>query len=394
MSDLAKQALVVSGSFTLVCPLIYLILRSRIWGICLPIARRFFSLHHTTIYSGFPVSFGMLLHTFLASAMLCFGWLFANLAFSVYMTLGPSHRGELISSKSLDKNGTLVTGLQSKKKQLIRMLAFQELAYIAFNKRDRRISIFADIDRKTTIWTQIKVECLSLLDEILVPLQKKKKENKQNATTPKENKEEPNSSPASLIHLKDTNVFVNKKQPANIMDGFQDKNAQASKEVIGIVEQIKSQTKSHVQNYSVHLKSFLESDFGSPLRFTIERRVQLLIPNPILTSTGVLALATLVCKSLDKDQYGTVQKDISEILQKLSQTSAALNAFIEKPPVHWSNSQEMSQKDHFKGLENARNVLEAVDSSFDQIITGFYEYLPSLNLSKEVIEMINQRILD
>jgi len=92
--------------------------------------------------------------------------------FSVYMTLGPSYRSELISAKSNDKNGTLVTGLQAKHKQLIRMLAFLELVHIAINVKDRRVSIFADIDRKVSIWTQIKNETLGLVDDIIKPLEK------------------------------------------------------------------------------------------------------------------------------------------------------------------------------------------------------------------------------
>lgn len=387
---LVQKAAVFSVGLNIVFPIIYLLSRSKIWYFCLPIVRRFVTLHHTDTYSGFPLSFGMFFNMVLAGFLLSFSWLFANMAFGIYMTLGPSHRGELISSKSSDKNGTLVTGLRSKKKQLICMLAFQELALIAFNKKDRRISIFADIDRKVTIWAGIKAECVGLLNDINTQLKKKAKKEEAKPVVP--TKEEKLNS-AGVIPIRDTNVFANKAQSHTIIENLQDKNASTSKEVISAVEQVKTQTYSRFKSYSKYVDSILDSPLGSFLRFTVERRARLLLPNPILTSTGVLALATLVCKSMEEDQYGTVQKDIPEILAKLAQTSTGLKNFIDNPPVHWSNKQEKLQKTPH-ALEDARNVLEAIDSSFEQIVIAFYDYLPSLNLSPEVIDMVNERFAD
>lgn len=385
-----KLAAIDSAACTLICPILYLILRKPIWNFSLAIARIFFSLHHTDVYSGYPVGVGMLVNTMLSSILLTFGWLFANTAFSVYMTLGPSHRGELISSRSSDKNGTLVNGLQSKSKQLIRMLAFQELASIAFSNHEedeRRISIFADIDRKPTVWTQIKSECLGLLTDIVVPLQKKANKAQPTKLVPK--KEEVPLKRPDLIQIKDTNVFATKNRTANIMDGFQDKNAKASKEVIGIVENLKTKTSSRARQFSSYVEPLLETELGYVLQFTVERRARQLIPNPMLTVTGVLALSALVHKSILEDPYGTVQKDIADILQKLVDASAALTAFIENPPVHWSNRKEIKQGKKEHSLENVRQVLEAVEDAFEEITVSFYQHLPNLNLSQEVIDKVN-----
>lgn len=384
LDRLFRLTLAISGLMTVSFPFIYLILRRTLWSFSLVVMKKIFTLHHTDTYTGFPVSLGMLLNTFLASFLLCFLWLFANMGFGVYMTLGPSHRGELISAKSSDKNGTLVSGLETKGKPLIRMLAFQELAYIAFNKKDRRISIFADIERRTSIWTQIKVQCLGLLDEFIIPLQKKLKK-----VDAKPAVQEPKATPTvGVIPIKDTNIFANKVQPHHIIDGFQDKNAKASHEVIGLIEGVQSHLQGSIRGYSSLIEKVLDSKFGYPLRFTVERRAKKLVPNPMLTSTGVLALATLVCKSMDEDQYGTVQKDIAEVLQKLTDASNALQLFIDSPPVHWSNTQEMN----FKGVhefEHLRNVLDSIEASFEMIVDAFYDFLPSLTLSPEIYAKIN-----
>ncbi|KAF5101316.1 hypothetical protein D0Z03_000623 [Geotrichum reessii] len=170
------------------------------------------------------------------------------------MTLGPSYRSELISSKSNDKNGTLVTGLQAKHKQLIRMLAFLELAHIAINVKARR---------------QI-------------------------------------------------------------------------------------------------------------------------IPNPSLTIVGVSALAALVCHSIEDDQYGMVQKDIANILERLVDAHSMLSKFVDSPPVHWSNPRE--KVDSKRDLTDILNVLDAVDDAFTNIVHEFYDYLPSLGLSPKIIDVINKRL--
>lgn len=273
------------------------------------------------------------------------------------------------------------------------MLAFYELAVIAYNNKKRRISIFLDIERKTTIWTEIKVECLGVLNDVLVPLQKLQKKSKKPtdvkvAPSKKEGKPTPS---ASVIPIRDADIFIHKTQSANIMDGLQDKNAKASKEVIGFYEQLKSETYLKFRQYSTKLEFIFDSDFTKFLHFTIERRANILIPNPTLTSTAVAALSMLVLKSMEEDEYGTVQKDIPEILHKLTEAIVALRAFVENPTAHWSNKRELASKEPQR-LEGMRSVLAETEASFDRIIEGFYQYLGTLKLSQEVIDMINERI--
>ncbi|KAF5116792.1 hypothetical protein DV454_001476 [Geotrichum candidum] len=390
-----SKSLVISSAITVSAPVIYVVFRKLIWSISLTIARSFYTLHHVNSYSGFPIGLNMILTTFVASFLIVFGWIFANVIFSVYMTLGPSYRSELISAKSNDKNGTLVTGLQAKHKQLIRMLAFLELVHIAINVKDRRVSIFADIDRKVSIWTQIKNETLGLVDDIIKPLEKiyKQQENKPKPVAVTSSVEVPAGAsgiPATPIAIKEKNIFARPSSKATIIDGLQDKNALASKEVIGVVQAVKQKFHDTVKANTVYVQSLLESEMLYPLRFTISRRARQIIPNPSLTVVGVSALSALVCHSIEDDQYGMVQKDIASILDRLVDAHRMLRKFIDTPPVHWSNPHE--KVDSKRDLADVLQVLDAVDEAFTNIVHEFYDYLPSLGLSPKVIDVINKRL--
>lgn len=395
LGNVFKKSLLISGAITVSTPILYVIFRKLIWSISLTIARSFYTLHHVSSYSGFPIGLNMILTTFFASFLIVFGWIFANVAFSIYMTLGPSYRSELISSKSNDKNGTLVTGLQAKHKQLIRMLAFLELAHIAINVKARRVSIFADIDRKVSIWTQIKNETLGLIEDVVKPLEKIYKQQEQKSKPisvvgSMKAQTSASSIPATPISIKEKNIFARSSSKATIIDGLQDKNALASKEVIGVVQSLKQKFRDTVKANTVYVQSLLESEMMYPLRFTISRRAQQIIPNPSLTIVGVSALAALVCHSIEDDQYGMVQKDIANILERLVDAHSMLSKFVDSPPVHWSNPRE--KVDSKRDLTDILNVLDAVDDAFTNIVHEFYDYLPSLGLSPKIIDVINKRL--
>lgn len=378
IKSLVKKSFTMAVILPVIYPLVYLVIRRTIWNFVFPLASKIYTIHSADVYSGFPVSLGMLFNTFLACFMLIYIWLFAHASFSVYLTLGPSHRGELISAKSSDKNGTLVNGLQQTTKPLIRMLAFQELAYIAFNKQERRISIFADIERKPPIWESIRQECLKLLTDITTQLVKKPETF---SAKPVTTGSRPAIANVGVIPIKTANVFAYKPRP-HLVDGLQDPNATASAEALAAVSKIQTKFESTSKKYSRFFENLLDSDLGYPFRFTVERRARKLIPNPMQVSTGILALATLICKSLSEDQYGTVQKDVPLVLSCLCDVSQALQNFINHPPVHWSNNKE-KEVPEFK-LEHVRNVLDAVEESFEMIVVAFFDFLPNLHVSNEV----------
>lgn len=396
LHPLAQRALILSTAFTTLFPFLYLFLRRPVISFVRPLIQKFYTIHHADYYSGFPVSLGILFHTFLAAFFLSFIWLFANMAFGVYMSLPPTHRGELLSAKSEDKNGTLINGLQeTKHKPLIRMLAFYELLYIAFNKQDRRTSIFSDIERKQPIWISIKTECLKQLTDITTQIQPKTNDIKAAKPTIKESKP---TSTAGVIPIKSDYVFA-KKSDTHIIDGMQDPDATASTEVLTVVANIHEKLQKSTNKYSSWAETLLDSDVGYPLRFTVERRARKLVPNPTLTSMSVLALAQLVCHSLDEDQYGTVQKDVPMILQTLYEAMVALQNFIDNPPVHWSNNKEkqkitqskdaLASKEPFE-LKHIRDVMQAIDEGFTLIVDEFWKYLPCLQLSGEVRTKIGE----
>lgn len=397
VGQIGTISLLTAVSLTIGAPILYLAFRRAIWSIGLTSLRLIYDLPLTG-YSGSPIGLKTLWSTFFSSLILFFGWHFANFAFEVYMTLGPSHRGELISAKSNDSNGTLVTGLQAKQKQLIRMLAFQELAFIAYTKSERRVSIFADIDRKVSIWSLIKIECIALLDEIINPIEKLYTKIDSKSDTAKQlSSIKPTpavNSELKYIPLKSSSNIFTSQQNKSFIDNLQDPKSQTSHNVVSILQKVQKRYESFVSTNMAELQALLQSNVLYPLRFTVQRRSHQLISNPSLTTTGVLALSQLLCMSISEDPYGTVYKSVPEILSKLVAASLALQKFMESPPIHWSNPDEKQQGAARAAIEDAARVQEAVDSAFDEIVEKFYEYLPGMELDSKVVDVIESRLIE
>lgn len=91
----------------------------------------------------------------------------------------PASQGELLSTKSDDPNGTLITGLQNREKPFTQVLllhqqlliyvqacAFEEMAYIAYKNKERRLTIFMEEGQGRGTWSHILRACLDILAHI------------------------------------------------------------------------------------------------------------------------------------------------------------------------------------------------------------------------------------
>lgn len=145
---------------------------------------------------------------------------------------------------------------------------------------------------------------------------------------------------AGLITIKATNVFAKAARgQTHLIESIQDKEAKSSAKVVSLVDMITVKIRKFVMTYPKVLEVVTRSKYGYPFRFTLERQVHRLLPNPLLTSAGICSLGKLVIHSRSEDRYGVVQGSIPEILDKLVTTRAALNKYIEKPPKHWSDQE-------------------------------------------------------
>jgi hypothetical protein len=153
-------------------PFAYLPFRHAIWSWTLWIARRFYWLNRSAVLPSFPVGPGLFIRSAILAIMICLSTEVAHTAFVSFFVEDPFKNGKVVTDKSSDPNGSLVTGLRSTHAPLTNPIAFWELRFISENRADRRKSIFTDVDRKPqpTIWQQIVVECLRTVNEVEIKL--------------------------------------------------------------------------------------------------------------------------------------------------------------------------------------------------------------------------------
>lgn len=388
-----------------VIPLLYLITRPLLWPIILTIFRQFIWLHHTKAYTGFPVGFGMVFHTFFSTFLISFGWIISNVAFGIYMSMGPIHRGELLTAKSSDKNGTLIDGLHHHERQLNCILAYQELAQISLNHSARRLELFTDIDRKPTAWERVNNECMSLLTEVSDKLKPKSSSKKSkngtagSGTGPEAGRGglNPNVNGglnnnlqgvdnAGVITIKSANVFAHKTQGHHLIESIQDKDAQSSKKVVGLMDLVAIKFRNFVKGYPKALELVTSSKYGAPFRFTLERKARQILPNPIQTAAGIIAISSLVEASREEDKFGVVQGSIASILDKMVEVRGLLHKYMANPPKHWS---DVASKDTTAAsLQDMDDVLDVLESGIQCIVVAFQANLQDLKLSPRVQEYI------
>ncbi|CAN6634398.1 hypothetical protein TRVA0_014S02300 [Trichomonascus vanleenenianus] len=365
-------------------PIVYLFMRRAAWNVSLAIVRKFVKLHRSTAYVSFPgTSPSMLWHCFFGSFLLILWWQFCNTAFTIYLSLGPRHRGTTFSEESSDKNGTLITGLKASIRPYTQVLAFHELMYIAITDKARRVTIFKDIDRDpASIWRQISKECLSVVNAMNKKFEKPAKKPTQRAPQ----KQAP-AAPPRAVHLsvkRDENIFASKEQGKRLVDNFQDKQAERSTEVIGFVSQITSVANSYIQQYSLLVTRFLETPVGAPFRCTIERDSISRIPNEVLVNCAITSLSELVVHSIEDDDYGIVHRDVGQILSTLYETIKLLEDFLLHPPVHWTDVLVVQERRE-PNLTRIVRILRLACDAFYQIVDAYRDTINEISLSDEVL---------
>lgn len=97
----------------------FLFLRSWTWGWALVFLRPFYNLPKTNMLPpGQPADMYVVLRCFMAGFLLYSIWKTANHAFSTFMVKEPLKNGRPLTSESKDPNGSLLSGLKSKKSQI------------------------------------------------------------------------------------------------------------------------------------------------------------------------------------------------------------------------------------------------------------------------------------
>lgn len=268
---------------------------------------------------------------------------------------------------------------------------------IAYTSHQRRVGIFEDIERSETMWTSVYKGCSFAMDEVLNQL-RSKKETKPTAsgkesTIQKEeskNGEGHESHKKRLSVLQNDNIFTHSPKPSKPDAYFQDPEAVTSRQVIGILDQWYKVVQTWLNRYRQLMIRVLESPIGFLFQCKIERQIEgAIIPNSVRIRCAISSLSELVCKSMEEDKYGSVQRDIAAILSHFDEFLIAIDLYLSNPPLHWSDIDVINKarQPDFKRLVEVRQEIE---TGFFNIVNDFREYLDQMNISAAVRSRISR----
>lgn len=345
------------------------------------------------------------------SSMLCasyhfwfliLAWQISNVSFTVYMSLGPFHRGHTISSSSQDPNGSLISGFQHRSGSLTELTAWQELLFISQQVEQRRKDIFKDVDSDRVVWKLIHAEYTKVVASTVDALDVKPKvvaqppESKPASETLGRNTVLNNSSclfsrPAtnttlSPLKTEHKDVFVRARisPSARFIDRMQDPKAAKSQQAVRWFGMVVPDIKKPLKAWLLQRKrQFLLSIVGLPFRATTSREAQAMIPQSGLLSLALESVARLIVASHDEDPFGYVQVGIASTLAQLDRLLTLLDKVINRENGSWKDVAVQ------EGLETAGcdvllAVRETAATAFVDITAKFGRYFDDLKVSDAV----------
>ncbi|KAK3315377.1 nucleoporin protein Ndc1-Nup [Apodospora peruviana] len=375
-----------------------LFLRSTIWRTLLFFLRPIYSLPRTNMVPvSLPFSLRSLVRCWTASLMLLLVWTAANIIFTMFIAQEPLKNGKPLTSESKDPNGSLLSGLKSKKLN-IRAFAFWELALIARNFPERRVAIYQDIERTGgPAWAQIYAICTDMLKGMESRIDSFGKPPQPPAPVTaapaieKQRTTQPPKEEAIFTKTLQKNYFRNEvEKVVNDLATAPGQGSQLSPMAKKAMETAKQQllqaqkmatgsddTQGLVREMALKV---LKSSFGWPFRQEYHRRVSKVVlgspfGEPSLLINATTALGQLATHSLTEDKFGNVQRDVATIIRTLTAVTKKLETFKKTVYAHWtdvSSTQECPKVD---------SVLAAMKHTLGELVDEFGPYARDLRLS-------------
>ncbi|CAK7918415.1 hypothetical protein CAAN3_23S01156 [[Candida] anglica] len=327
------------------------------------------------------ISFNILSHTAITSFVCVLGWDLLNHFYTVYACIGCLDGDKPLSSYSSDPINTLLSGLRGVEGGLPRVLAFQELAYLATTSEDigkkLRLNIY-NAKNGSSFWSSIVEECSLVIREgtsrvnfreysSFAPptsvssqlVHQQQQETPESSSTREDDifgnsivssataspspplrryvdsttTSKPTSgrgtgtdsvSPLSSITTKLT-PYIQKYLPTTFWARFN--------QCISRTKSLATLRIELIKLYSTYHQEFLSTVVGAPFRITPERDAEVRIRDPVTFGNAVIALANLLQHAAQDDRRGTVSSThIAEVLTVLERPIRAFHNYSETLP--------------------------------------------------------------
>lgn len=379
-------------------------LRSIAWTVSFDILRfvYFLPAKQRNTYTGFSPILPFYFATVVQTSFLVLLWEITNAAFSAYIAQPPLRReipltSDNKSGRASDPNGSLISGLKSKK-EFAQASAFYELLLITINFPERRRMIYSELDRVGgNSWSQISNLCLQQINGITTRISA---QTPQPVAPPPEVKDRiPIAAP-----LKTDNVFapqLTMGTPARTgewaksvaakygsspgAEPVKDIARYAGRKLLtdGQRDQLAQQPRTVEKRVEGLWDTVIKSPVGWPFRQSFERKVTGMICGSPYSRVGVIvdaidALARLVVQSVQEDQYGQVAKDVPTILRTYLHTLKAVQQYVREAVPHWSDvSFTEAQRSNVKEVND---VVDALSDGLAGMLGAFTEYTAGMDM--------------
>ena len=406
-------------SFGVGIPIYLIFLRHVLWDFTFGWTRYIFTLRQFTHPTGLHPFIDMILRVMFSTFLLSLLWDFSNAVFSAYIAQEPLKKGQPITADSKDPNGSLIRGLDHRLKSA-KSFAFWELWIIASRFPDRRKTIYSDIDRQPSTWTQISTLCLreiqGISDRIAAANDVPSSSKPPPEVTPAKSDPAPVKQPV-VQPLKSDPITAQTPPPktrservGKLVGSFAKQHGlspspprpfQEAQKAIGLVErtllpaarvqEIHDMPETVRTRASGLVTSLIKNRFlGWPFRQRFARKAVAVICGAPAARTSIVvnatrSLARLCVESLREDPYGNVAKDVKGIVATMVTALKDAQVFLVESKPHWSDIYftEIERTN----VEEANEVIDALKVGLQEILGTFAEYASGVGLSqKELTE--------
>ncbi|PPJ60094.1 hypothetical protein CBER1_03126 [Cercospora berteroae] len=443
----ARTRTIVSRSFNLtivaVCilpiPLYYGLLRRIAWNLTFSFARIFYSqLQSDDRPTGLSHLGRLTRQASFSSFMLVSLWEVSNAAFDIFTAQPPLRKGQALTSeikdargvvlhKSKDPNGSLLTGLKSKR-ETNKSFALWELHLITTQFENRRKTIYTEVDRAGgSTWSQVCNLCLGeisavqqRIEEELAPAEYKKKlqANKihevQPPVMPRPEDDTAMKRIADRQVIQDGMLETRQKpdfyntvgnlarsigqQPGAqnpILPRAQRAIEWSRDQVVPQEYQERLRPQELEKQASGKLIELLETPLGIPFRQTFAKRVNSVVFGaPISQQTNIThaaqSLSQLAVLSLKEDDFGLAQKDIATIMRTFTSVITTIEKFVKELAPHWTDVEFLDARD--RNVKEVDELLDVLKKGLEEILLAFGEYAETLQLSRKEVREAREAI--
>ncbi|KAJ5673881.1 hypothetical protein N7462_009320 [Penicillium macrosclerotiorum] len=438
-----KRSLVVAS----ITPILYRgFLRQRAWRWSLYFAKLFWNFSRSSAEPDTflpPGFFTLLVRSAFSGSLLILCWQTANLFFSIFIGKEPLKRGQPLTAEAKDPNGSLLTGLKTKK-QVVKSFALWELGLISQSHPERRKTIFNEIDRDNgSTWTQVLDSLTEVIKGITTRIDAVK--------APRPGAKPPSDSEPSQPILqtlprlteppKNGNIFAAAPKASSHQDKFGEAFSSTAKaygqspdwtpkarararevldmassamlsperkqRLLASTEEFKLLTGGPSTTYKPEdvnplIANFLRSPIGQPLRQTYARQASSVIlstPDSVLDPIvdAVDSLTRLLIASLAEDQYGKVQADVPAVVRLFTQTIISLDAVVHQGGLdaHWTDvnfppSSDPKAQAEARKVPAVELVLDTLKSGLGDLLIAFKPYFRDIGLVGKDLRLAKQ----